>query len=176
MDAKQTSSMLPADYYTLGRGRGLCRTPGPVETIPGVINPLWSICGRGRGPYLRPLGALPCKGAPPSAPTAMEVDEGVQLPKVGAVAPRPSQGPRRGHRTRVVRSSWPSAAAIAASLQEKHDRAQTWGLYNALHEVRAQEWAEAELDIPKKRHCPEATQMAVTINQWSEERHIEGNY
>ena len=165
--------------HTLGRGGKLCGVPRPIEQAPGVINPLWKICGRGRGPYLRPLGELLGKGAQPSVPTAIMMDGGDQLPKVGAAAPdtpRPSQGPRRGYKTRVYRSSRPSSAAIAASLQETHDRAQTWGLYNALHEARAQEWAEAELDQPKKRNCPEASQIAVTINQWSGVRHIEGNY
>ena len=95
----------------------------------------------------------------------MEVDERDQLPKAGAGDPRPSQGPRKCYRTRVVRSTRPSAAALEALKQERQGRALRLGLYSALHQDRAQEWAEAELGQPQKRHRPEATEVAITINQ-----------
>ena len=87
----------------------------------------------------------------------------------GAVYAKTSQGTRQSYRTRVVQSTRPSPAALYRLQQERHDRAKTWGLYSALHENRAQEWAEAELGQPQKRHCPESTQVAITINQWSED-------
>ena len=55
----------------------------PVVAAPGVINPLWPICGRGRGPYLRPLNALPTVGVAAQEPALHDAAKTNTLPTVG---------------------------------------------------------------------------------------------
>ena len=159
------------EYFTLGRGRGLYPPGQEPVWLPGQLNPLWKICGRGRGPYLRPLNALPAVGAQAPAPVPMDVGQRDQLPEVRAANARASQGPRKMYGPRVVRSSRPSPAAIAALRQERREREQGWAVYGSLHQDRADTVVQ-----PCKRHRPETKQVAVTLQPWTGARFVEGSF
>ena len=159
------------DYYTLGRGRGLYP---PGQGPPWMLShnqAYLKICGRGRGPYLPPTHAFPKVGAAAPAPMAIDVPQRDQLPEVGVSNTRARAGPRKKYRTSVYRSSRPSPAAIEALRQERRERESCWAVHGSLHQDRADTVIQ-----PCKRHRPETTQVAVTLQPWTGARVVEGSY
>ena len=126
--------------------------------------------GRGRGSWFAFKASLPSLGVQPLSTQTDGAEERVPLPKVGAVAPDLHS---HHYRTRVFRrTTRPTRAAIQALRMERHEKDQRWAVYGSLHRDRA----EVELQQPCKDHCPEARQLAVTLQAWTDTRWVEGNY